>query len=143
MAPKKAKTTTKKEEKPAKKVAIEYRNFCFTEYDLSDESLKNYQEFYEINCNYMIMCEKICPTTQKKHWQGYAEMKNKQMTLKTLKKKLNNEVHIEMRMSTGKNAAGYCWKGDRPKNEKKEEKFYEQYFEVPHDSVKLIIDKGK
>ena len=48
-----------------------------------------------------------------------------------------------MRRSTGKDAAGYCWKGDRPKKDDINQKlFYEQYFEVQHESVKLVIDKG-
>jgi hypothetical protein len=95
----------------------------------------------------MIMTEEECPNTKKKHGQFYFEIKNSHMTLMSMKKKINNDVHFEMRKSTGKDAAGYCWKGERPKRPEPHtaanKQFYEQYFEEHHESVIILINKGK
>lgn len=52
----------------------------------------------------------VCPTTQKKHYQGYLELKNP-MTMGALKKLLNdNSAHIEPRRGSQKSAIAYVTK---------------------------------
>lgn len=59
---------------------------------------------------YGVMQREICPTTQRVHWQAYAECKNP-ITMSALLKHMIHGTHVEPRMArTGEQAANYCKK---------------------------------
>lgn len=63
----------------------------------------------------------ICPTTNKKHFQGYIEMKNP-IGLSGLKKYLNNDqIHLEERKGNQKQAIAYVTKAETSTGERIEE----------------------
>lgn len=58
----------------------------------------------------MIWGKEICPTTQKEHWQGYAEL-NKVMRITGFKKAIGDTTaHVETRKGTREQARDYCKK---------------------------------
>lgn len=88
-------------------MATQYRNFVFTSYNVSDEFkslIKN------MTVKYIVYGNEICPTTKKKHLQGYCELETRR-TLKSIKKMfLSNELHVEKRKGTSTQASVYCKK---------------------------------
>lgn len=86
--------------------ATRYRNVCFTDFDVTpehQEALKQYDKF-----TYVIVGVETCPTTQRQHLQGYAELNDK-ISLVTLRT-LMPMGHIENRRGSAEEAAAYCKK---------------------------------
>jgi len=81
------------------------RNFCFTLYDSDAETVAKFAADY---CSYLIYGNEICPDTQRKHMQGYAELK-KQTRFTTIKK-IFSTIHVEKRIGSASQAADYCKK---------------------------------
>lgn len=80
------------------------RSWCFTSYLLAEPR--------HDKCSYIIYQEEICPTTEKKHWQGYVEFNNG-VSMKTCQEHIGNPVaHCEPRKGTQKQAIVYCQKKD-------------------------------
>lgn len=86
-------------------MTIRLRNFCFTNYDMDYD----YTQLIAVS-SYLVYGLEECPTTKRKHHQGYCELKNQ--TSRTVILKLLNGMHIEKRKGTAKEAADYCKKGD-------------------------------
>lgn len=81
------------------------RNFCFTNFNLPYD----YTTLTKMS-SYLVYGVETCPKTQKKHHQGYCELKN-QTAFSTVQKSIQG-CHIEKRKGTAMEAANYCKKGD-------------------------------
>lgn len=82
-----------------------YRNWCFTAY--SNPTIPD--------CKYCIYQTEICPTTNKEHYQGYIEFKDK-YSMKKIKELFNdNTLHLEVRKGSQKQAIAYCSKSESRK----------------------------
>lgn len=78
------------------------RRFAFTQYDLEFE----YEKLG--NVNYLIVGLETCPSTGRKHHQGYVEF-NSQRTKQSVIKKLN-KCHVEIAKGNSKENIKYCKK---------------------------------
>lgn len=79
------------------------RGFCFTDYTLDEN-------FYDaIPADYLIIGREICPTTGRKHLQGYLYFKN-QRTVSSIIKLLSPR-HVECARGTPQENITYCSKG--------------------------------
>lgn len=83
-----------------------YRNICFTDYDVDLFHMIDWQEWDKLS--YIVLGLETCPTTGRKHLQGYAEAHD-QITLNTLKA-FAPLAHFEERKGTAEEAAIYCKK---------------------------------
>lgn len=82
--------------------------WCFTDFDMKTD-------WMNVGASYVVVGEEICPDTGKTHLQGYLEFPtNKRVTAL---KKIDAKAHFEKRKGTGEQAAQYC---------KKDGKFKEQ-----------------
>lgn len=85
---------------------VSYRNACFTSFSLDcDENVKNNLSFFK----YVVLQQEVCPTTNRTHWQGYAEFTGRP-GLNKIKSILGDDVHVEKRRGTAQEAADYCKK---------------------------------
>lgn len=83
-----------------------YRNLCFTCFD-EEEPTFNADEM-----GFLIYQREECPTTKRKHWQGYVEFK-KQHRYNKCQELLNmQKVHFECRRGSQRQAIDYCKKKD-------------------------------
>lgn len=83
-----------------------FRNWTFTDFSLSTD----YVECLSPNITYLIYGKETCPTTGRKHHQGYFELKT-QMSLNAIKKKLKNDtIHLEVARGTAEQNIKYCEK---------------------------------
>ena len=57
--------------------------------------------------SYLVHGNELCPTTGRKHWQCYAELR-KRVTLRKLKQLFHGDHHFERRNGTPDQAASYC-----------------------------------
>lgn len=78
--------------------------WCFTNFDLDVV----YEDWNKMT--YLCYGEEICPTTKRKHHQGYVEFSSN-MRLSALKK-INNSIHWELRRGTQEQAIGYTKGGE-------------------------------
>lgn len=94
------------------------RSWCFT-YHLGHED--HYEALLEnLECEYLVFGRETCPTTGRQHLQGYVEFKH-QKTMSAVKAWMaNNQLHLEKRSGTAKEAADYCKKGEQSHAEWKE-----------------------
>jgi len=80
------------------------RNCCFTGFKESE------YEFDESKMKYLIIGKETCPSTNRKHWQGYVEFKNP-YTLNSIKKLFKDDkIHVEARKGSARQASDYCKK---------------------------------
>lgn len=86
------------------KKAIRARDWCFTSFEVTAPELKG-------GATYVCQQKEICPTTQRKHFQGYIEFKEK-MSLTGLKKLYGDKIHWGPRKGTQAQAIDYCKKSD-------------------------------
>jgi len=82
------------------------RNFCFTSFDLDSKINSEFE-----NVVYIIYQHEVSPSTQKRHVQGYCELRNA-MSIAAIQKKIFQgvKVHIERRKGTSQQASDYCKK---------------------------------
>ncbi len=85
-----------------------FRRFTFTQYDLSTSPNIKHK-----NIKYMIYQMEMCPTTKRKHYQGFCIL-NTRMRLKKIQKEMFQgiSVHIEKPNKCDKANASYCSKRD-------------------------------
>lgn len=83
-----------------------YRNICFTLHDYVEDDIIKLEQ---LKYNYLVLGKEICPTTGRKHLQGYIEFPRSNK-FSTIKKKLGQTAHIEARRGTSIQAADYCKK---------------------------------
>lgn len=62
-------------------------NYVFTDFDVSEESIKAWKE---IECRYLIIGDETCPETKRKHFQGYIEF-NSKISGMNLQKKIGHK----------------------------------------------------
>lgn len=94
------------------------RGWCFTLHEYSDEELS---KFENIEVKYIVYGKEICPTTQRKHLQGYMYFQDK-VSMKWIKEKLGiKRIHLESANGTAEQNRKYCTKegeyverGERP-----------------------------
>lgn len=83
------------------------RNWCFTLHNYTDE---DEEIFKNIKCRYIIYGREVCPTTQRKHLQGYIQYDN-QRTLTAIKKSLGlPKIHLEISNGSSEDNKTYCSK---------------------------------
>lgn len=83
------------------------REWVFTSYE------ETFPKEFDSKVRYVIYQQEICPKTNKKHWQGYAEFVNP-ITYLNVHKYLNtnNKLHVEQREAERSKARDYCRKKD-------------------------------
>lgn len=81
------------------------RAWCWTAYapNLAEDWL------FTLAPEYWCYGEEVCPVSKKEHWQGYLELKNAK-TMSALKKKIPQQIHLEIRRGTQDQAIDYCKK---------------------------------
>lgn len=84
-----------------------YRNWCFTSYNRMYKS-----DFDSDDMRYICWQEEICPSTGKKHWQGYVEFINQKRFNEAKIAMKDSTIHIEPRKGTQAQAIEYCKKKD-------------------------------
>lgn len=80
-----------------------YRQWCFTDY------VRNESVWTELDCAYIVFGREVCPTTGKKHLQGYFALKF-QRTRSSLKKKNHPTAWFGVTKGTPLQASTYCKK---------------------------------
>lgn len=80
------------------------RMFCFTDY------FRKRKLYDDIECEYLIVGEEICPKTKKVHWQGFIYFANARSFESV--KKLLDKIHVEICKGTAKANIDYCSKDD-------------------------------
>lgn len=81
------------------------RHYCFTHYGEAPPTTT-------CKVRYLIYQRERCPTTNKKHWQGYAEF-TETMRYKAASKALNIPgAHLEVKRGTRDEARAYCRKAE-------------------------------
>lgn len=85
-----------------------YRNVCFTSFR---DDIRTALDAKEDWISYCIAQQEECPTTHRKHWQGYLEL-NGQKSFRQLKDLFGDDAHLEPRQGTARQAADYCRKED-------------------------------
>lgn len=82
-----------------------YRNVCFTSF--RPREWKDTLDLAEFK--YLVMQREVSPTTQREHWQGYAEFPDKR-SFTYLKDLFGDDCHMEARRGTARQASLYCQK---------------------------------
>lgn len=84
------------------------RDFCFTSYNLDFD----YDEYMKtVRPSYLLVGNETCPTTGKRHHQGYVYFKNARgCKMKTLADELGGGVHVEPCKGNVKHNVDYCQK---------------------------------
>ncbi|ADD62451.1 replication-association protein [Human associated cyclovirus 2] len=85
------------------------RRFCFTWNDHPVEAYEKCEKFIEKFCKYGIVGEEYAPTTGMPHLQGFCNL-NKPTRFSTIKKHLDNSIHIEKANGTDEQNQKYCSK---------------------------------
>lgn len=136
MAPKKSKTTTKKD-KPEKVSSAEVksnsrmRNCVATLNNYVESDVEKLKEFFEVYCWYGVFGKEVGESGTP-HLQIYFELKS-QMSLKQIRENNPNINNVQPRRSPmPKEAAGYCKKGMTTRDDQKPEEGWSGYFDTPH-----------
>ena len=85
------------------------RRFCFTWNDYPDSAYDKVQSFIEKYCKYGIVGEEFAPTTGTPHLQGFCNLL-KPTRFNTIKKHLDNSIHIEKANGSDEQNQLYCSK---------------------------------
>lgn len=90
----------------ATSVSVRARAFCYTLFNYDDSDIADLKK---LKSEYHIFGFEVCPTTQKKHLQGFIYFANAR-TMRCLKN-VNTGIHVEKMRGTPKQASEYCKKG--------------------------------
>lgn len=91
-----------------------FRNFVFTSYRILTEDERR-TLFEDVDIRYIVYQVECCPTTNRRHMQGYCEL-HTQLRLSSIRQMFQiqddggDSFHIERRIGTPKQAADYCKK---------------------------------
>ncbi|ADU76997.1 Rep protein [Cyclovirus PKgoat11/PAK/2009] len=85
------------------------RRFCFTWNNYDDSAYEKCEKFIEKFCKYGIVGEESAPTTGTLHLQGFCNL-HKPTRYSTIKKHLDNSIHIEKANGTDEQNQKYCSK---------------------------------
>lgn len=91
-------------------MAKKARNYTFT-------SFEEEAPVYAGNSTYLVYGKEECPETKRQHWQGYAEFSSPKTISAAQKTLMIGKAHVEPRRGTPSEAAGYCKKGIRDKED--------------------------
>ncbi len=112
------------------------KNWCFTDFELLDW-IKIYKETDDIR--YICWGTEVCPSTKKKHYQGWIQIKNKKRIGGIKKLCRSKKIHIEScRGSVGENEQ-YCQKDNLYQTVGD---FITQGKRTDLDELKKILDNG-
>lgn len=111
------------------------KNYCFTLFNYSEEELCQICQVFKSNSIKYVIGREECPTTKKKHLQGFIHSPKK-IYLTGLKKLIGrNDVHIEACKGNELQNINYCIKGN-------DYVYYE--FEIPKKKKEIkILDESK
>lgn len=115
---------------------IRTRSWTWTSYILNEEHIQS------LDCDYIIYGREECPTTQKKHLQGFIHLANTK-TMSAVKKLFNDKsLHLEPAKGSAEQNRVYCIKdgdffekGDMPKQGKRND--LEKIREIVKSSGKM------
>lgn len=85
------------------------RRFCFTWNNYPDTAYAKTRKFIEEYCKYGIVGEEIAPNTGTIHLQGFCNL-HKPLRFNTIKKHLDNSIHIEKANGSDEDNQKYCSK---------------------------------
>ncbi len=112
------------------------RNWCFTDYTLRDMS-EVYQENKDI-IRFVAWGEEICPTTKRKHHQGWIQFLNPK-DMRPVSRLIGGNPHLEPCFGTEFDNDKYCRKDGKYKSRGR---FVSQGQRSDLESIKKIIDDG-
>lgn len=85
------------------------RNWCFT-YHIDGDADNVYATLAALDCRYIVFGREVCPTTGRRHLQGYVEFENAK-TMSAVKRCLGSDrMHLESRRGAQDQAIDYCKK---------------------------------
>jgi len=82
------------------------RRWCFTLHDYTDQDERTIQQ---INCRYLIYGRELCPTTGRRHLQGYINY-GKPYRFNAIKTEIGTNVHLEKAKGNDSQNRIYCSK---------------------------------
>ncbi|ADD62455.1 replication-association protein [Cyclovirus PK5222] len=85
------------------------RRFCFTWNNYPDTAYEKCETFIQKFCKYGIVGEELAPTTGTPHLQGFCNLR-KPTRFSTIKKHLDNSIHIEKANGSDEQNQAYCSK---------------------------------
>lgn len=89
--------------------ATRARGWCYTVfYEPADEE-SLLLSLASIDCSYHVFGIEVCPTTGRKHIQGYIEY-DTQLSMSNAKSRIHPSAHLEKRRGTPQQASDYCKK---------------------------------
>jgi len=112
------------------------KNYCFTDYELLDWDII-YKESDEIR--YICWGLEVCPSTKRKHYQGWIQIKNKKRIGGIKKLCRSKKIHIESCMGTEGENNKYCQKDNLYQTVGE---FITQGKRTDLDELKRILDRG-
>lgn len=114
------------------------RNYCFTDFELLDWN--NIWSEYKDIIRYICIGEEECPTTNKKHYQGWIQFKNPK-SLITAKKIIDSKkIHLEICKGNQHQNDTYCKKDNKFKSWGQ---FVSQGQRTDLETIKKLINEGK
>jgi hypothetical protein len=100
-----------------------FYNVCLTIFNYDKKDIVRMDDYFKNNQKkipFVIMCEEVCPTTGKKHLQGYMEINSSyNMSLKSIRKNIHKDIYVSPRYlkSTWEDCCAYVTKGEQSKEE--------------------------
>lgn len=85
-----------------------YRRFAFTLFNFSEQNKEKIKQLSD-HFIYAVVGEETCPSTGRKHLQGFIHLKNP-WRFGRIKKELGNDIHIEPAFGTDEQNRQYCIK---------------------------------
>lgn len=85
------------------------RRFCFTLNNYTEEDVEKIKNFIKSYCKYGIFGKELCPTTNTPHLQGFCNL-NSVLRFSTIKKRINNRIHLEKAIGSDIQNQAYCSK---------------------------------
>lgn len=88
------------------------KRWVFTLFEYTDDEFNKLKESLIVNCDYCIIGEELCPTTNKPHLQGYVCFKSR-IRFNQAKERINTRAHIEPSKGSPKQNFKYCSKSGK------------------------------
>jgi len=111
------------------------RSFCFTSFSIPEPKKEEIR--------YIIYQKERCPTTNKIHWQGYAEFNSPIRIARAQRICGIGKSHVEKRKGTREQARAYCMKPDTQIDQPIEYGDWNAGGQGSRTDLKLIFDKIK
>lgn len=108
------------------------RAICWTLHNYNEEHITKLRE-YASGCSYIIWGYEECPTTGRKHLQGFVCFQNPR-SLDKFKESIDKSIHLEKMKGTHQQASDYCKYDDYPTN--KVSNKFEEFGELPRQGAR-------